>query len=856
MVVTCLLCVPACGRHMGLDSAEPAAPAVTSIQPGGDASAELKRVWGLSSFGIAHEIEPACELQAAPYTEGQGFPLPEQFVPVQPNALANTFYGVLDRAYYASAVTLLVADTEANRLWLRNRPAPHAEEASIRWNCAVSTERIAGLKPRLSRKFVRLDASRCTALTPILGTGTDLSTSTYTVTDVSLFVGLPRESDGGWTQGAVTVGIRVEAEGGAKRLTVPSSDFDECFVGADRSPPLPAEVEALREWLALKSPDVVAPPPVSLETVEAVMGVQRERCREQQFVGRSGLECRVPLLRQQNATRLGPFGTRAILLVRERAVDGLYFADGRLISPTEAVTMSAQVRLQGIRPRSSFARSFRAALDTSMADKQLQVRRATQARFRLLAPQASGEQATHSISVAVEYEIPKLEVLYETREHAYVAGTRREPNPAHAKARRAVADARGLLASAEQELEILERRLARAEQLCEAGASARAAPEAAGDGVVRWIASSVRSAAVDSGCNEAARAKERAVVQARIASAQQQLAAAEHTAANTPETVQVDIKRTRSYRARRFRRTGVARAEIAISPAHDEGRVELRYTAQVPFGAFDIEIPRIPEIGLRGTLASPPTAEDAEEALAKALVGQLDRAVAKWGVEREVGEDSGPVQPGTRSWMVLVARQAASNRAVRLLSDLLENRPQQLAKASLSFRVRMPDERAGRCFVFGAIAVGGGTDVNLTLRRARGKAMTPVARDVRADPDASFEVCDLPSGGYDVVVDTHGAVPEGILVSMFESTPGRVSKADVSRATLGIPAMPRPDTLLYLNGTGRVWFKGAGGRVVKGRTGDRDGDGIADDADRCPYDPEIQNAFLDDDGCPDEASTR
>ena len=39
--------------------------------------------------------------------------------------------------------------------------------------------------------------------------------------------------------------------------------------------------------------------------------------------------------------------------------------------------------------------------------------------------------------------------------------------------------------------------------------------------------------------------------------------------------------------------------------------------------------------------------------------------------------------------------------------------------------------------------------------------------------------------------------------------------------------------------------------VSVGSAGDRDADGIADANDRCPDDPEDQDAFQDDEGCPD-----
>ncbi|HEY2370375.1 MAG TPA: hypothetical protein VGH87_28460, partial [Polyangiaceae bacterium] len=39
--------------------------------------------------------------------------------------------------------------------------------------------------------------------------------------------------------------------------------------------------------------------------------------------------------------------------------------------------------------------------------------------------------------------------------------------------------------------------------------------------------------------------------------------------------------------------------------------------------------------------------------------------------------------------------------------------------------------------------------------------------------------------------------------------------------------------------------------VVQGQVGDRDGDGVVDDLDKCPDEPEDHDGFQDDDGCPD-----
>jgi outer membrane protein OmpA-like peptidoglycan-associated protein len=55
----------------------------------------------------------------------------------------------------------------------------------------------------------------------------------------------------------------------------------------------------------------------------------------------------------------------------------------------------------------------------------------------------------------------------------------------------------------------------------------------------------------------------------------------------------------------------------------------------------------------------------------------------------------------------------------------------------------------------------------------------------------------------------------------------------------------------YGNGFEAADFRGFVGFVFEPSIGDRDGDGIKDDVDKCPDDPEDFDGFMDEDGCPD-----
>ncbi|HEY4157791.1 MAG TPA: hypothetical protein VGM29_06825 [Polyangiaceae bacterium] len=795
-------------------------------------------------------MDPACKLETGVYSGENAAPTAWQ--PVARNQLANTFYKVLHKERGgpggAGWVALELLNSEGNRLWLRNTPVGSGEKDGIdqRWRCAVETGEITALVPKQKSHFVRLDTSHCTAISPILGSADDISSSTYTVTGASLFIGKKAQNR------TIAVGVRLEAEGGEKRLTVPSTDFDACFVGSDRAPPPPEEAHALQAWLAGSNADETAPPGVSLETVEAVMGIDRKQCIDRKFESRPGLECHTPLLRLVTQPGPGPFGPNRVAWVRERLVNGLYFRDGRLVPPTKAVTVNALVRTPDLPRDSAFAASFNAALGSTIEDPSTQMRRAARGRFRL-SQQAGDSQATHLVDIHINYAVPELQTSTEPHTHEYLAGKKQLPNPARPKAESAVQEAQERVAATERESELVEQGIQKAKELCDKGGdkAAKSASDAVGGGLWGWVASTTVSTGAGAACNGAQGLVEKKLVLDRIAAAKAQLDSANASLAGTPEELAVDDKRIYHYDATRYTRHGEATAKLQIAPVSKPSNVQLEYSVRVPFDASDTQIPDVPEVKLAGREAHPPSAADAERALAQALVPLVDQAILRWGAEREVGGDVGEVKPGTRSWMVLVARQAATDRPVKLLSDVLDDRKDTLAKRTVSYPVVMPEGLAGRCFTFGAIAVGSQeADVNLELSRSDGDDV--IARDERSDADAAFEVCDLRAAHYRVKIDLVGPVPDSLLVSMFDSTPGRVAQDEVRTASMGIPAMPRRGEVLQLNGTGAVAFKGTAGQLVVGVIGDRDGDSIPDNVDRCPYEREIVNGYLDDDGCPDE----
>jgi hypothetical protein len=271
--------------------------------------------------------------------------------------------------------------------------------------------------------------------------------------------------------------------------------------------------------------------------------------------------------------------------------------------------------------------------------------------------------------------------------------------------------------------------------------------------------------------------------EARVADAERDLAAAEAKLAETPSVASVDEPRRWEGRARVLRRAGQATVQVAVVDART-GAAQAQATAKIPFEASDAEIPADAAAGFPGHAAHAPTQEEAMAALADAVVAQVERALVRLSAQRSAGADLGDYAPGSRSRAAVLARHAASDRPVRLVLDALDRRPD----ARLAFPVQLPDDAKRRCFTFVATPLDGRTDVGLSLAQQG----SPVARDVRPAEDASFEVCALAGGAYELVasaVAPTGSPSAGVLVSVFESTPGAVGADDLTKSVKGTPAL-------------------------------------------------------------------
>lgn len=806
----------------------------------------LTRVAEMTEFLVAYELKSSCKLQRAP--NGPDASPPTDYAPLKPNELASQSFEVHGRRFHTNAdgrldsIELRVSQKDGPMFWLRNVPTTSVEEIATSWRCVVSPDWVKEQAPKTEVRAVELSprSSECSSLIPIAGTTDDVTFAPYTVTGGGVYAGTPPAPQIAKTggQGAIAVGVRLEADGGEKSLLVPSRVLDSCFVPATHVPPKPSEAKALLDWLTGANPEAVPPPSVALETIQTVAGLDPAGCIRSGSGATEHLECRSPLLRVNRSQVAGPFGPPTIEFTRERFVDSIHLYGGKLIPASEIIGVTALVRIPKLAREGTFAKVFQDALRASIADPVKEHARGSRG-FRVVGATNPGEpaaKATHFIDIDLHFDVPEAETSTETRSHKYVAGKKRVPNPEYDKAVKALEEATADVPNAEAKARLAEQALATGEAACNRGASQ-----------LGWLAGTLAKGA----CGVTSSA---AVTAARnsVAAAKERLAKATASLAETPKEVDVDDEREWKYEARIVRRRGAATAKLSIT-THNQ---VVQYTGniEVPFDASDVEVPDDAEHKLVGKKAKTPTQEEVERALAQALVPRIDEAIIKWGAQRQVGGDIGNLRPGSRSWMVAVARRASNDRPIKLLSDILENRSERLSGAEIVFPVKIPARAAPGCFTLAAIPTGGGADVNLEFgRKVTESRFLAIARDARKDSDAGIEVCNLSAGEYAVRVfyGDEKRSTDGVLISLFDSTPGALTNEDTVAAARGIPTMPRKGQSLVLDGAGETRFEGSAGRVVVGKTGDRDGDGVLDDDDRCPYDQETKNRYLDEDGCPD-----
>ena len=820
----------------------------------------FQRVTSIETFRWAVPVtKGVCGLQSAPLvaTTEPGAPKPPGSDWSSFEGVPNRTYTVLSRSESTSFgsrspwLALLVKDESGATTWLRNPPADDEAKSVAAWRCVVDEKVLAKAREALAERVEHVElavtSGGCGEITPILGGVRDLTAMPYTVAGIGLYAGRDPERtamlDG--SVGAVTVGLQLESDGGARRLTVPLDDFKRCFVRADHAPPLPREATALTDWLATPAPDQSDPPAVGLDAVRTVAGIDSTLCSRYAMGKETGLECRMPVVRWEPESGSGPYGPSRMVLVRDRIVDAFHLVGQRLVAAENAIRVTAVLRARGA-AGTAFASALDEATKVASADPALTRERAKRG-FRLLRERdAPFGAATHVVELDVAFNIPELETTKEHGTHHWSAGTKRTHNDAYDAAQKALEQARHDIDSAKTEAKLIEQGAQKAADVAEA------ACKKIGDQAGGWLGGLVAGAACGGGTNAAGAG----VAKARIDGAVARLAQAEQTLASTPQEIEVDDQRTYEYESTVLRRRGEAKATVSVRPIVGGAEAHAVSTVQVPFDARDVETPSSPEHKLMGHKASPPTPEFVQATLAKAMVPLVDAAIQKWAEEHRASGDVGTLQPGSRSWLVSVARRAANDRYVKLLADVEEKRAGRLAKPYV-VSVTLPEGAASRCFTLAVTPSERSANANLDLFAERGEVATLhnalVARDRRTAPDAGLDLCGLSPGSYEARVTFRGDPPGAVQIGLFDSTPEQITRADTELAVRSMPAAPPDSGQPHFEGSGLVKFKGSAGADVVGVAGDRDGDGVTDDVDRCPSDPETKNGYLDGDGCPDEA---
>jgi hypothetical protein len=734
-----------------------------SAKPEGDldaASTEpLRRASSLERFVVAYELSPGCKLEMAPAGER---PADGSWKPIESTALVKGVYQVKDRRSGKTPagveLALRVVDNVGTEAWLRNTPAADAGEAAVRWRCAVDAAFVSANLPKLSAKVVRLEPSApgCNRLQPILGTAEQLTFAPYVAVGVGVFAGrVPTHDEASrGQQGAIEVGVTLESAGGNKRWTVAAAQLDRCFVAADGPPPTEPDVKAVSAWLGGADPDVAPPPPAPGEALAAITGVPLARCLRDGAGPTLEHDCREPAFTVAAVTGDGQFPGDALELRRTRVVDAARVVGGKLVAPAELLEVRYAVRIPGLRERAVLE-----AVRLSAEDPRREAFRRSNG-YKLERPfeRSTGPAKPASAEVQVTARAGELETVTEKVTRTY-ADKKQVSNPAHTKAERSLHAARAELARATLDAPL--------------AALGRAGVDKACDGADAKFAAVCPALTSRSAPDLGAR---------RLAAANARVQQAEADLAKVAAKIEANDENTVATEAKVIRRKGEATVKVTLSGNGEP----FTTTMTMPVVAADSELPEDAEHKLPAKAAKPPTADDYDKAVARAVVHAIDAAILESRLARAVKGDVGNALPGTRARLAYIARRAASDRPVKLVSDALETRADVLALRRIVYAVKLPPDAKDRCWIFAATPIDETVDLNLELGPLpSGGAASFVARDRDARPaaHAAILVCGLAAGEHALSMTTSGSrAGAGFLVGLFDATPDAVS-ADEARAT-------------------------------------------------------------------------
>jgi hypothetical protein len=675
----------------------------------------------------------ACVLETAP---GEAAPSAgATWTAFDTNDAAGEAFTVLDalaRAEPAGATReLQVRDARGAVRWIRNAPAKSTADLDRLWSCAADADVIArSLKPVVAGKVrIAPSAPTCTSLTPVVGEASDVTFEPYTVAGRRLVVA------GG---GVVPVLLLVAGDGAA--LALPQTDVDACFAVTNRAPSAAEDRTKVIRWLTDGARS--DPPPTPLASYLRVAGLDERSCLSEGDGPTRHDECRQPAFGASAGA-----GDGKLHLFRDRVTEAVHAYGGKLAPAPELAGVNVLVR-DATSKEPSFGAAFAKSLAATIADADASRARATSG-YRLIrsADAAQSITANAILDVDVSFSMPKLETLTQDRRQRQSRGKASTSNPAYANGVKRVNAARAAIATAERDAPLFRAIFKPARARCDAPSAISCDASPAPD-----------------------------IGDARVASRRAEVASLESALAALPKLIETDDVAVVDYRAKVFRRHGEAVVTLKLSPTDALPNIPpFKITHKVPFESSDMEVAADPAKGIAAHAGRAPEQAQVNAAVAQAVVADASAVVDTWMHRATAGVDANVFERGSRAHLALVARHAASNRGVRLVSDLIEDRPAMLARGTVEYPIRIATPPGG-CHALVAVPLLPGSNVNLALRERATRTL--VARDARPAPDAAIDVCPLAAGDYVLEVSFRDGRAAPTAIGLFESTPGVRASAD------------------------------------------------------------------------------
>ena len=613
--------------------------------------------------------------------------------------------------------------------------------------CSVDSTKVEALATPMRATTVRLRpaAETCRGLHPLVGSVEDVTFEPYAVLGRRLYR----------VKGGVEAGVTLQGAQGATLVTVPNDEFNACFASTSRAPLPEARTEALFGWLRRETHEAApVPTDVPFEDALIALGIEESSCLREGQGPTLHRECRSSAI---GISKGGSDPGAGLHFVRERLVESLQGRGDQILAPEDSIMANIVV----MPPRGAYglAKSLDSALSAAVADPMRQHRRALLGYRLLRASDASTAIVpTANIETEIGLVAGELQTATENRPVKRAAANASVPNPQYLHESARVARAQAALDDAT------------AESRFTAALSVAAPPCAQGGGLICDVADAQRVSDAP-----------RAWVQARTNA----LAVARDALAKTPPTIAGESSDTVDATVKAFRRGGEAKLKVNIVSREAGASVLASDVTMVPYAAISLDIPADAAHAVEARHGGPPTEDDVDRAAAEAIVDRMDEIVATW-MSRSVSHvDPGALDPGTRAYQALLARHVAGNRRVKVFSDVLDGRSEVLAGEQTQYPVQIPPGSERKCFTF--VAASGDTtqvDLNLVLTAPSGVL---VGRDKRLAATAGIEVCGLAEGAYKASVSWGAPKPKAIFLSVFESTPGAVTDADLQAASSGMP---------------------------------------------------------------------